>query len=117
MGYTFTWDDIEKICQKLGMKKQGKTSVWKGIWPDGVKRTCVIHAKHKGNVGAGLVQKIATRELGFASAAGTYVRKEGNKDLPVRLPRQLPRPGAENMDARAWEAARGGMKQENPRQV
>ncbi len=72
MGYTFTWDDIEKICRKLGMKRQGKTSVWKGTGPDGVKRTCIIHAKHKGNVGAGLVQKIATRELGFASVEEMY---------------------------------------------
>ena len=50
MGYTFTWDDIEKACRKLGMKRQGKTAVWKGIGPDGVKRTCIIHAKHKGIV-------------------------------------------------------------------
>lgn len=49
------------------MKRQGKSAVWKGIGSDGVKRTCIIHAKHKGNVGGGLVQKIATRELGFAS--------------------------------------------------
>lgn len=25
MVYTFTWDDIEKICRKLGMIRQGKT--------------------------------------------------------------------------------------------
>lgn len=55
MGYTFTWDDIEQICRKLGMKRQGKTAVWKGLGPDGIKRTCIIHAKHKGNVGSGLV--------------------------------------------------------------
>jgi len=67
MGFTFTWEDIEKICRKLGMERQGKTSVWKGTGPDGTKRTCVIHSKHKGNVGSGLAQKIATRELKFKS--------------------------------------------------
>ena len=72
MGYTFSWDDIEKICRKLNMKRQGKTSVWKGVGSDGVKRTCIIHAKHKGNVGDGLVQKIATRELLFTSVEDMY---------------------------------------------
>jgi len=72
MGYTFTWDDIEQICLKLGMKRQGKTSVWKGIGPDGIKRTCIIHAKYKGNVGSGLIQKIATKELKFASVEEMY---------------------------------------------
>ena len=33
MGYTFTWKDIEKICRKLGMKRQGKSSVWTGVGP------------------------------------------------------------------------------------
>jgi len=37
MGYTFTWKDIEKICRKLGMEKQG--SVWTGIGSDGKLRT------------------------------------------------------------------------------
>ncbi len=72
MGYTFTWDDIEKICRKLGMNRQSKTAVWKGIGPDGVKRTCIIHAKHKGNVGSGLARKIATKELGSASVEEMY---------------------------------------------
>ncbi len=27
MGYTFTWKDIEKRCRKLGMERQGKSSV------------------------------------------------------------------------------------------
>ncbi|MCL6479142.1 MAG: hypothetical protein K6T65_12130 [Peptococcaceae bacterium] len=72
MGYTFTRDDIEKICRKPGMERQGRTSVWKGVGPDGIKRTCVIHAKHKGNVGAGLAQKIATRELRFGSVEEMY---------------------------------------------
>jgi len=72
MGYTFTWDDIEKICRKLGMRRQGKTAVWKGVGPDGVKRTCIIHAKHKENIGTGLAQKIATRELGFSSLEKMY---------------------------------------------
>ncbi|MCL6611486.1 MAG: hypothetical protein K6T66_08105 [Peptococcaceae bacterium] len=72
MGYTFTWDDIEKICSKLGMKRQGKTAVWKGVGPDGANRTCIIHAKHRGNVGSGLAHKIATRDLGFASVEEMY---------------------------------------------
>ncbi|MDA8336352.1 MAG: hypothetical protein M0Z41_15425 [Peptococcaceae bacterium] len=72
MGYTFTWDDIEKICRKLGMKRQGKSAVWKGIGDDGIKRTCIIHAKHKGSVGNGLVQKIATEELKFSSVEEMY---------------------------------------------
>ncbi|AGL00512.1 hypothetical protein Desgi_0971 [Desulfoscipio gibsoniae DSM 7213] len=72
MGYTFTWDDIEQICRNLGMKRQGKSAVWKGIGPDGIKRTCIIHAKHKGNVGSGLIHKIATKELKFASVEEMY---------------------------------------------
>ncbi len=72
MGYTFSWDDIEKICRKLGMKRQGKTAVWKGDGLDGVKRSCIIHAKHKGNVGSGLAQKIAIKELKFASVEEMY---------------------------------------------
>lgn len=67
MGFTFTWEDLEKICGKLGMHRQGKTAVWKGLGPDRVKRTCIIHAKHKGNIGSGLIQKIATKDLGFTS--------------------------------------------------
>lgn len=72
MGYTFSWDDIEQICRRLGMMRQGKSAVWKGTGPDGIKRTCIIHAKHKGNVGSGLVQKIATKELKFASVEEMY---------------------------------------------
>jgi hypothetical protein len=34
MGY-----DIEKICCKLGMERQGKSSVWTGVGPDGKIRT------------------------------------------------------------------------------
>lgn len=29
MGYTFTWDDLEKVC--LGMERHGKSSIWKGL--------------------------------------------------------------------------------------
>lgn len=72
MGYTFTWDDIEKICRRLDMKRQGKSAVWKGIDHDGVKRTCIIHAKHKGSVGSGLAQKIAIVELKFSSVEEMY---------------------------------------------
>lgn len=67
MGYTFTWDDLVKICQKLNMERQGKTSVWKGTGPDGKMRTCIIHAKHKGNIGSGLINKIAKEQLLFVS--------------------------------------------------
>ena len=35
MGYTITWDELEKICRKLNMERQGKTSVWKGTRSDG----------------------------------------------------------------------------------
>ena len=35
MGYTITWDELEKICRKLNMERQGKTSVWKGTGSDG----------------------------------------------------------------------------------
>jgi len=52
MGYTFTWDDLEKICHKLGMERHGKSSIWKGIGPDGIMRTTTIHAKHKGLIWA-----------------------------------------------------------------
>jgi hypothetical protein len=72
MGYTFTWDDLERICQKLNMKRQGNTSVWAGIGPDGRLRKCTIHAKHKGNIGSGLVSKIAKQELLFESIEEMY---------------------------------------------
>ena len=72
MGYTFTWDDLEKICIKLNMKRQGSTSVWAGIGPDGIQRKCTIHAKHKGNIGVGLVNKIAKQELLFKSVEDMY---------------------------------------------
>ncbi|WP_243120633.1 hypothetical protein [Pelotomaculum sp. FP] len=57
---------------EVGDAKEGKTAVWKGLGPDGIKRTCIIHAKHKGNVGSSLVQKIATKELGFTSVEEMY---------------------------------------------
>ena len=58
MGYAITWDELEKICQKLNMERQGKTSVGKGTGPDGKMRACIIHAKHKGNIGPVLLNKI-----------------------------------------------------------
>lgn len=73
MGYTFTWDDLEKICRKLNMKRQGNTSIWAGIGPDGIQRKCTIHAKHKGNIGPGLVSKIAKQELLFESVEELYI--------------------------------------------
>lgn len=72
MGYTFTWDDLEKICVKLNMKRQGNTSIWAGIGADGIQRKCTIHAKHKGNIGVGLVSKIAKQELLFNSVEDMY---------------------------------------------
>lgn len=53
MGYTFTWDDIEKVCRKLGMKRQGKTAIWKGIGPDGVKVLVLSMQSIRGMLGAG----------------------------------------------------------------
>ena len=78
MDYTFTWDDLEKICRKLKMKRQGKTSIWSGIGPDGRSRTCVIHAKHKGNIGPGLIGKIAKRQLLFESVEEMYKFLKGD---------------------------------------
>lgn len=72
MGYTFTWKDIEKICRKLGMGRQGKSSVWTGIGPGGKLRTTTIHSKHKGTIGAGLVSKIAKEQLYFESVEEMY---------------------------------------------
>ncbi len=72
MGYTFKWDDLEKICKNLNMQRQGKTSIWKGTGPDGKMRTCTIHAKHKGTIGAGLVNKIAKEQLLFSSVEEMY---------------------------------------------
>ena len=72
MGYTFTWDDLEKICLKLNMKRQRNTSVWAGVGSDGIQRKCTIHAKHKGNIGVGLVSKIAKQELKFDSVEDMY---------------------------------------------
>jgi hypothetical protein len=72
MGYAFTWDDLERICRKLNMRRQGKTSVWTGIGPDGQKRTCTIHAKHKGTIGSGLINEIAKQQLLFSSVEEMY---------------------------------------------
>lgn len=72
MGYTFTWDELEKICQKLGMARHGKSSVWKGVGPDGIMRTTTIHAKHKGTIGSGLAGKIAKEQLYFESIEAMY---------------------------------------------
>jgi len=72
MGYTFTWDDLERICLKLNMKRQGNTSVWAGVGSDGKLRKCTIHAKHKGNIGPGLVSKIAKHELLFETVEEMY---------------------------------------------
>jgi hypothetical protein len=72
MGYTFTWKDIEKICRKLGMERQGKSSVWTGVGPDGKIRTTTIHSKHTGNVGSGLVNEIAKKQLYFNSVEEMY---------------------------------------------
>ncbi len=43
MGYTFTWKDIEKICRKLGMERQGKSSVWTGVGPGGTKMRIIFY--------------------------------------------------------------------------
>lgn len=72
MGYTVSWDDLEKVCLKLNMRRQGKTSVWKGIGSDGKMRTCIIHAKHKGTIGAGLASRIAKEQLLFESIEEMY---------------------------------------------
>lgn len=72
MGYTFTWDDLEKICRKLGMERHGKSSIWKGVGPDGIMRTTTIHAKHKGLIGPGLSSKIAKEQLHFESVEEMY---------------------------------------------
>ena len=72
MGYTFTWDDLEKICRKLGMERYGKTSIWKGIGPDGIMRTTTIHAKHPGTISPGLIGRIAKEQLYFESVEEMY---------------------------------------------
>jgi hypothetical protein len=68
MGYTFTWTDMEKICRKPGMEKQGKSSVWTGVGPDGKIRTTTIHSKHTGNVGPGLPNEILRIAVKHGSA-------------------------------------------------
>ena len=72
MGFTFTWADLERICKKLNMARQGKTSVWTGIGPDGKRRTCTIHSKHKGNIGPGLATNIAKQQLLFNCVEEMY---------------------------------------------
>lgn len=37
------------------------------------RRKCTIHAKHKGNIGPGLVSKIAKQELLFESVEELYI--------------------------------------------
>jgi len=71
VGYTFTWDDIEKICEALGLRKIN-SNVWQGVGPDGINRTCTIHSKHKGNIGDGLTNAIAKHQLFFKSKKDMY---------------------------------------------
>ena len=59
------------------MKRQGKTSVWTGIGPDGKQRTCTIHAKHKGSIGTGLITNIAKKQLLFDSVEDMYIFLRG----------------------------------------
>jgi hypothetical protein len=68
MGY----DDIETICKMLGMRRKYKTATYSGHGPDGLYRRCTIHSYHKGNIGAGLLNKIAKEQLLFSSIKEMY---------------------------------------------
>ncbi len=57
---------------QAGMERQGKSSVWTGIGSDGKIRTTTIHSKHTGNVGPGLVNEIAKKQLYFNSVEEMY---------------------------------------------
>jgi hypothetical protein len=72
MGYSFTWKDIQKICTGLGMERQGKTNIWKGVGGDGIKRAATIHPDHKGTLGPGLACRIAKEQLKFQSIEDMY---------------------------------------------
>jgi hypothetical protein len=79
MGYTFSWKEIEDLCKILGLKRKYKTSTYSGIGADGKYRRCTIHAKHPGNVGIGVLNKIAKEQLLFSSVKEMYEFYQKNK--------------------------------------
>lgn len=73
MGYTFTFGNIKRICQALGMspaKKGSKT--WRGIGTDGVFRQTQIHSHGDGDVVATGIARRMAEQLGFASLEDMY---------------------------------------------
>jgi hypothetical protein len=65
MPYTFTFDDIKKICRRLGMEQAAKGSkTWRGIGPDGKFRQTYIHSHGDGgSISTGTARQIAQQLL------------------------------------------------------
>ena len=73
MGYTFTFDDIIPICQRLGMKPVRKGSrTWRGVGPDGKLRQTYIHPHGQGRLVASGTAKAIAKQLGFGSVEEMY---------------------------------------------
>lgn len=73
MGYTFTFDDIERICRRLHMEPARKGSrTWRGVGPDGKFRQTYIHPHGRGQGVASGAAKAIAKQLGFASVEEMY---------------------------------------------
>lgn len=72
MGYTFTWNDIEALCNMIGLKRKYRTSTYSGICSDGKYRRVTIHAKHSGNIALNTLNKIAKEQFLFSSVKEMY---------------------------------------------
>lgn len=71
MGVTFTFEDIKKICQRLGLaiRKSKSNYVLEGTDPEGNFLRISVHWKADGrNLAKGTVSQIA-KDLGFKDVA------------------------------------------------
>ncbi|MCL6478494.1 MAG: hypothetical protein K6T65_08755 [Peptococcaceae bacterium] len=71
MGVTFTFEDVEEICRRLGLsvRKSKNNYVLEGTDPDGNFLRVSVHWKAGGrNLAKGTVNQIA-KDLGFKDVA------------------------------------------------
>ena len=79
MPYTFTFGDIARVCQALGMRRDGKGQVWKGLGRDGVFHRLALHSHGPGEPIAPGTAKAICKRLGFESLEAMYLFLKGLK--------------------------------------
>ncbi len=72
MPYAFTFGDIARVCHALGMLREGKGQVWKGLGHDGVFRRLSLHSHGAGRAVAPGTARAFARQLGFVSLEAMY---------------------------------------------